>query len=836
MKHILYSPSDQDFLAKAASTQRSQRHTYDSEFRNTASIQNDKLIEEVEKWRASYSVWNNIIKKITNISSVFTKSLQNVVQCEDRNDFSPEDSAYSNNKEDFQNSKTIDDCAGYELKFLHDDELMLSAIFSQNFVLDENIFDTSLSIDTHQTMLEDLSGSIEKCYSLFKSVRGSLIKAKNERALLVKKLGKKEQQKLPSWLISRQFYDQEESKSYSSKKNKTASTYLPSSAGPKAPYSARESNTYNQFNYRERANTDHTYRSLLSDQSGNELHNPTHLINPENFQTCSIKSCAESIATLKLKLNNSHCETFRYQQLNSKLEALLREMQSSLNKSYTNLNKTRIENKRLTDFDAKYFNSTKNNTRDSFLKYKPSFNDSNYLNLIQSEFNYNLSSIVDKTTFVSNKNSEFIDGVQTLCHLLNNNSADIAQPDNNDMDINLSISYKTSAFPINSSSVYEIDNLFTEKKSTESHIKLNPSSIYHLPIDQSLYFTLLESYSNICNSYSLTGNIFLTIINTFTNHSKVDSPATLEFLNLLKLLELQSFKASEITSLLAQNINKAFFKRKSDSGALDFSSEYNFSFDNKNDTLRTSSNNNLLCLYNNELSSKKFSKKIESEILNLNSETAQMISIITENNFSSSLILHFKEFLNHFDYDNEENTNFQSVESRKIDEKLSVSDENSPSQEYLSNQNETILKSTFNKNKKFYENKLANEISKSCKIQSELNTVREKVEKKISDYLMIRDYQFEKILNISIRNTILVKMKQIVMDAIGGSREFLNVINTNYPKRESNSDNKLKYLWKRAKLVRYAVRLRLSLESLHYHTQTVNKLKIQVKKLHNLNK
>ncbi|OMH85896.1 hypothetical protein AX774_g541 [Zancudomyces culisetae] len=176
----------------------------------------EKMIEETERLKASQTTITSMMKRVLYQLAVFKTSIGWInarsIKVSNRG-FGEE---------------PIDLHGENEFQTLSEDEKMLKAMLGQDVEVDlsdfENIASSPLemekarvnlishgqrqdTIENQTDLFDQISNAIYICYNEYKQSKDMLIKAYSDRALLVKRLGRQEHKKLPSWKLGQQIED-----------------------------------------------------------------------------------------------------------------------------------------------------------------------------------------------------------------------------------------------------------------------------------------------------------------------------------------------------------------------------------------------------------------------------------------------------------------------------------------------------------------------------------------------------------------------------------------------------------------------------------------------------
>ncbi|OMJ13431.1 hypothetical protein AYI70_g8500 [Smittium culicis] len=808
----------------------------------------EETSEELERWKSSYFFLNNMVIRILKISMIFKSASERIASLENNSNVNNL-SSLSENSNDVSNSNTFI-TPEIESQILEDDEKMLFAAFEQPEI--QNIPDINFkqASETYQKSLENVFSTVEDCYSNFKQVRDFLIKTKTEKSTLLRKLGKKERQKLPSWNMIHQWGDEGKfvDMNYSRTDNNLSS---PFSRPVNFGYANQNPQNIQDYNFTPGRETNLGGRSKhysgrkynrnrsFTEQQPSSSPNSRHLDDPYNFYNNQFQPLinneleyqgdlvsSDEYNELVSELEMERFELAKYKNLCSKLENLMQQMRISLDRSYMDLNNLRYEKNQL------FIN---NRQQPDFKSTTPqdNFSTTNLLNDlpqsvdIQSNFGSNcINELNTVTKFIENtkaKNSSFFEDVNALFSIL-----DSLQIDSKDTRYN-SITTKESNNESNSlgrpDSSYEANSKF-EKSNLDSysydnnkmHINKNYTLVDFLVNKPDPTEQICETWFQLVNAYSFISRRLLDalvlVIEKHMNSKFNSEPINYTLLNLdeqlnkVKELEiLVSDKMKEYNTYILSKFNFISSKILFDSSNSDpvYSENQNISKYNNFDL--EDSKDYIISIRNSLLG-------LEHEVFTISSDSIELLnSFIYENPLLSLSNLNMSD-------------NFRKSDSNGSDEisHLSKQDDqhNSPVVE---------LNNRIKKIHKYYESQIAIKNTKINQLQLDTNNIKEKAETKIASYMLIQNYQHVKLTNILEKNEFYSNLIRLSSSIIGGPSVILQSI----PNSDISKDNNPPiYFWIKAKKVLIVVRLYRSLKNLLKKSSIVNLLKSEVQNLKNV--
>ncbi|OMJ11065.1 hypothetical protein AYI69_g9994 [Smittium culicis] len=808
----------------------------------------EETSEELERWKSSYFFLNNMVTRILKISMIF-KSASERIACLENNSNINNTSSLSESSNDVSNSSAFI-TPETESKILEDDEKMLFAAFEQPEI--QNIPDINFkqASETYQKSLENVFSTVEDCYSNFKQVRDFLIKTKTEKSTLLRKLGKKERQKLPSWNMIHQWGDEGKfvDINYSRTDNNLSSFSRPVNFGyaNQNPQNIQDYNftpgreTYLGGRSKHYSGRKYNRNRSFTEQQSSSSPNSRHLDDPYIFYNNQFQPLinaeleyqgdlvsSDEYNELVTELEMERFELAKYKNLCSKMETLMQQMRISLDRSYMDLNNLRYEKNQL------FIHNRQQPDFKSNVVAHDDFSTTNQLNNLplddstQSNFGSDcINELNTVTKFIENtkaKNSSFFGDVNALFSVL-----DSLQIDSKDARYN-PITNKESNNESNSfgrpDSSYEANNKF-EKSNLDSysyddskmHINKNYTLVDFLVNKPDPTEQICETWFQLVNAYAFISRRLLDalvlVIEKHMNNKFNSEPINYTLMNLdeqlnkVKELEiLVSDKMKEYNTYILSKFNFISSKILFDSSNSDpvysenqqISRYSNFDLEDSKDYI-ISIRNSLLGL--------------EHEVFTISSDSIELLnSFIYENPLLSLSNLNMSD-------------NFRKGDSKEPNEISYL-----PKQDDQHNSPVVELNNRIKKIHKYYESQIAIKNTKINQLQLDTNNIKEKAETKIASYMLIQNYQHVKLTNILEKNEFYSNLIRLSSSIIGGPSVILQSIPSS---GISKHDNPPIYFWKKAKKVLIVVRLYRSLNNLLKKSSIINLLKSEVQNLKNV--
>ncbi|PVV00903.1 hypothetical protein BB560_004699 [Smittium megazygosporum] len=804
------------------------------------SLQPNQLPTELDNWRASQLVWESILSRIQNVVNVFIDSLENTL------DFAQSTSANSNLHTLSPSPPELYSSLfnTFQTQALNHDQQILEASFSTTFRPQNHHPDSDSAIKYTNLLLDSLSFKLDTCYSRFRDIRDSIVK---DRKLF------------PTAPKNSNLDDFSKTK-HDTKIHRADSSPLPSAKYPPLPptsvhakskpsYTSQNpislssahniSSKSHQSTTRRRSNTEKVPNNRPFSTALNSSTSP--IITSLGSQPSFVKSIDKlentsliylnQISLLERKLQIKQSESLIYQKLCSQMKSLLTKMQSSLDNSHLHLNHSKIEIHRLSSILS------------STPLHSSGFPNKNTTPILDDSFIKALYNLVLSSKNSASKNSIFFKKFSSLVAFLNsknhrsenlpfstfsNKSEDSLSPENQPPNTHL---FSSSAdLPLQHSKLVRNltdDSITNDTADTNNDSTINNNNFQSsVPIHKIIPFIndLNTSYSNICAAYNY---LCLSLIE-FLDQSQVSLNSqkfiVTESTDFLELLELYSSKINDFTSQILLDSSSISFNwspsivannlsNNNEGSIFDLSTTKSFSdpFDIPSSSFNHHPNVNEIIQPSHPFI---LDSNILTELAELTKESSMLNDMLNESSLS------------HF---------FDSQNAFSGDLDLSPQDfANTVSSEVLTANQKRLLKSEYIKRKTklktIFNNRLAEESEKVAQLQKSILEIREKAELKISDYIKIRDYQFEKIVCLTMKNAIISKVKKNLLEIIGGPKILLSIVDADYyiPQTPSNKKSP-KYYWNRAKFVRYALRLVSMLSILKSKSDKIQELKQSLK-------
>ncbi|OLY85607.1 hypothetical protein AYI68_g201 [Smittium mucronatum] len=795
------------------------------------------ITDELDRWKTSYYLLDNIVSRILKVVSIFNSALERVASLD-----SSLDPNYTSNNHAHDNHMSLPNAfssSEVEAEIVKDDERMLYASFEQNEVSYDLNVDSNLAIETFTQNLERIFSSVESCYSNFKTIRDFFFKAKEEKSILLKKLGKRERKKLPSWGLVNQWSDDSRENNLESYTNSNdyyspiprsaTSSYRHTDANHLESYEALHkgvSENHQQLKSfksrtRSRALTEQRSNLEISQEYLEELHqiqtNNTALY--YNYGSDDFVR-SEEYNDLVSQLQKSKIECAHYKRLSSKMEDLLEQMRLSLDRAHFDLNLLRNKNQ---DYSINNEYVQNNSSRFVSNKHASSYvNDSLFhrgssLDNTKENGINELDMVSKFLETAKERNASFFKDVDNLCTIIN--SLNLDSNYSNSMDNNnknLESEIEVDENPVFSGS-QSLESYFDDDEILKN-IKTPPVNNVYTYLDFLVNkpeptIQICETWFQLVNAYSfISRRLFETLMSVVERHSSNKFNYTPVY-KILMDLDNQLNRTKEQEILIFEKIKEynAFILSKFGVSSNEISLP---SFNTENIMLRNSFISKAETRTNDEF--KDVIISIRNELLNLERDVFSL---------SSGSI----ELLDTFIYENPlsvfSKSNFDN--GVMVDNALSV--EKEPEHTYGSQ--ETELRNRIEKIHSYYESQVSNKNDIINQLQLESNDIREKAESKITSYLLIQNYQHFKLTNIIAKNEFYLNVIRLSSNIIGGPKIFLQAAPDTTITKPKNPPL---YFWKKAKKAIYFVRLCKSLYDLLRTSKMIELLQSEIQNLKNI--